>query len=148
MVNTNGEIQDLLTTLNDDPMYVEGANDFEEWTVIENNDITLLNDNEAVYNGILSVLKTTEGVIDGVTLERFGSRLLSLRGQNLDWHLTELAKMYIEEDVMRQLQGYVTDINVIEITTPHPTTSERYSMKIFMSVSTIFGGPYERVIYI
>lgn len=148
MVNTEGEIQDLLTDLNDDPMYVEGANDFEEWTVIENNDITILNDIEALWGGVLSILKTPQGYIDGVTLERFGSRFLSLRGANLDWHTIELAKLYIREDVLAQTQGYIIDIPTIEITQPKPFEEERFSMKIYMEITTTFGGPYSRIFYI
>lgn len=148
MVNTEGEIQDLLTDLNDDPMYVEGANDFEEWTVIENNDIQLLNDIEALWGGVLSILKTPKGYIDGVTLENFGSRLLFLRGANLDWHTIELAKLYIREDVLAQTQGYITEIPTIEITQPKPLEKERFSMKIYMEIITTFGGPYSRIFYI
>ena len=38
MVRSIGEIQDLLTDKSLDDFYIEGANDFEEWTVIEEND--------------------------------------------------------------------------------------------------------------
>ena len=35
MVNTEGEIQDLLTDMGDDTHYVEGAYDFEEWKIFQ-----------------------------------------------------------------------------------------------------------------
>ena len=147
MVNTEGEIQDLLTDMGDDTFYIEGAYDFEEWTVIEDDDITILNDVEALWAAVIGCLKTPQGYIDGVSLEGYGSKLLSLRGVPLDWHMVELAKLYIRETIP-QYQGYILDFPDIEIDLPRPNTAERFSMKIDLTMTTIFGGPYSRTIYI
>lgn len=146
MVNTEGEIQDLLTDMGDDTHYVEGACDFEEWTVI-NDDIEIINDVEALWAAVIGCLKTPQGYIDGVTLENYGSKLLSLRGMPLDWHIKELAKTYIRETIP-QFKGYVLDFPSIEIDLPTPQTNKRFSMKIDLTMTTIFGGPYKRVFYI
>lgn len=147
MVNAEGEIQDLLTDMGDDTFYVEGAYDFEEWTVIEDNDIHFINDVEALWAAVIGVLKTPQGYIDGVNLENYGSKLLSLRGVPLDWHMAELAKVYIRETIP-QFQGYVLEFPSIEITLPNPEVQERFSMKIHMTMTTTFGGPYERTFYL
>lgn len=147
MVNTEGEIQDLLTDMGDDTTYIEGAYDFEEWTIIDNDDIEIINDIEALWAAVIGCLKTPQGYIDGVTLENYGSKLLSLRGMPLDWHIAELAKTYIRETIP-QFQGYVLNFPTIEIDLPTPETSERFSMKIDMTMTTIFGGPYRRVFYL
>lgn len=147
MVNTNGEIQDLLTDMGDDSVYVEGAYDFEEWTVIDKDDIQIINDVEALWAAVIGCLKTPQGYIDGVTLEKYGSKLLSLRGVPLDWHTAELARLYIRETIP-QFQGYVLSFPSIEIDLPTPNTSERFSMKIDMTMKTVFGGPYRRIFYI
>ena len=56
-----GQIQDILTDKSIDSIYVEGANDFEEWTVLVDNefeetnftmlenDIVILEDVEALW---------------------------------------------------------------------------------------------------
>ena len=49
MVRATGDIQDLLTDKSLDDIYIEGANDFEEWTVIEDDDITILENEEALW---------------------------------------------------------------------------------------------------
>lgn len=147
MVNAEGEIQDLLTDMGDDTFYVEGAYDFEEWTVIEDGDIHIINDVEALWAAVIGVLKTPQGYIDGVNLENYGSKLLSLRGVPLDWHMIELAKVYIRETIP-QFQGYVLEFPSIEITLPNPEVQERFSMKIHMTMTTTFGGPYERTFYL
>ena len=146
MVNTEGEIQDLLTDMGDDTHYVEGAYYFEEWTVI-NDDIEIINDVEALWAAVIGCLKTPQGYIDGVTLENYGSKLLSLRGMPLDWHIKELAKTYIRETIP-QFQNYVIDFPEIEIDLPTPQTNERFSMKISLTMTTVFGGPYKRVFYL
>lgn len=146
LVNTDGEVQDLLTDMGDDTFYVEGAHDFEEWTVIDD-DITIINDVEALWAAVIGCLKTPQGYIDGVTLENYGSKLLSLRGVPLDWHIKELAKNYIRETIP-QYQGYVLDFPSIEIDLPNPKINERFSMKIYMTMTTVFGGPYSRTFYI
>ena len=90
MVNVDGRIQDLLTDMGDD-IYVPAAHDHEEWTVIDNNDITILNDVEALWAAIVGVLKTPQGFIDGVNLQSYGSQLPELEGLPLDdWHIREL----------------------------------------------------------
>lgn len=147
MVNVEGEIQDLLTDMGDDSFYVQGAYDFEEYTVINNNDITILNDVEALWAAVIGCLKTPQGYIDGVTLEKYGSKLLSLRGVPLDWHTAELAKLYIRETIP-QYQGYVTAFPTIDIELPNPETYERFSMKIDMTMECVFGGPYRRIFYL
>lgn len=147
MVNAEGEIQDLLTDMGDDIFYVEGAYNFEEWTVIWDNDIQIINDVEALWAAVIGCLKTPLGYIDGVTLEGYGSRLLSLRGVPLDWHTTELAKVYIRETIP-QYQGYVLAFPTIDISLPRPSENERFSMKINMTMTTTFGGPYQRIFYI
>lgn len=141
-----GKIQDLLTDKSLDDVYVEGANDFEEWTVIENDDITILEDVEALWQGIVGTLHTPLGYIDGVTLENYGSKLLQLRGMNLNYHIAELAKVYIR-DTIPQYQGYVLDFPKIKITQPHPKVSQRHTMKIYLEVKSVFGS-FARVMYI
>lgn len=146
MVNTDGEIQDLLTDMGDNHLYVEGAYDFEEYTVIEDDDIIIINDVEALWAAVIGCLKTPLGYIDGVTLENYGSKLLTLRGVNLDWHTAQLAQVYIR-DTIPQFQGYVIDFPNIEIDLPRPEVSERFSMKIDLTMKSIFGS-YTRTFYI
>lgn len=141
-----GDIQDLLTDKSLDDVYIEGANDFEEWTVIENDDITILEDVEALWQGIVGCLHTPQGYIDGVTLENYGSKLLQLRGMNLNYHIAELAKVYIKETIP-QYQGYVIDFPKIKITTPRETPKQRYTMKIYLEVNSVYGY-FARVLYI
>lgn len=141
-----GQIQDLLTDKSLDDIYVEGANDFEEWTVIENDDITILEDVEALWQGIVGTLHTPLGYIDGVTLENYGSKLLQLRGMNLNYHIAELAKVYIR-DTIPQYQGYVLDFPKIKITQPRPKESQRHTMRIYLEVKSVFGS-FARVMYI
>lgn len=140
-----GQIQDLLTDKSLDDIYVEGANDFEEWTVIDN-DITIIEDVEALWQGIVGTLHTPLGYIDGVTLEKYGSKLLQLRGMNLNYHIAELAKVYIR-DTIPQYQGYVIDFPKIKITQPHPNAKQRHTMKIYIEVKSVFGS-FARVFYI
>lgn len=147
MVNIEGEIQDILTDMGDDSFYVQGAYDFEEWTVMEFDDIIIINDIEALWAAVIGCLKTPLGYIDGTTLEGYGSKLLSLRGVPLDWHTAELAKVYIR-DTIPQYQGYVLDFPTIDIDLPNPETHERFSMKIDMTMTSVFGGPYRRTFYI
>lgn len=141
-----GKIQDILTDKSLDDMYVEGANDFEEWTVIENDDIVILEDVEALWQGIVGTLHTPLGYIDGVTLEKYGSKLLQLRGMNLNYHIAELAKVYIR-DTIPQYQGYVTDFPKIKVTQPRPTAKQRHTMKIYIEVKSVFGS-FARVMYL
>lgn len=147
MANANGEIQDLLTDMGDDSVYVQGAYDFEEWTIIEDDDIKIINDVEALWAAVIGCLKTPQGYIDGVTLENYGSKLLTLRGVPLDWHIAELARVYIRETIP-QYQGYVLSFPTIEIDLPTPTEKQRFSMKIDITMETIFGGPYRRIFYL
>lgn len=138
MVRATGEIQDLLTDKSLDDIYVEGANDFEEWTVFEDDDITILEDVEALWQGIVGCLHTPLGYIDGVTLEKYGSKLLSLRGMNLTYEVTKLAEVYIR-DTIPQYQGYVNSFPKIVVTTPRETPQDRFTMKIYMEVDSVFG---------
>ena len=141
-----GDIQDILTDKSLDDIYVEGANDFEEWTVIENDDIIILEDVEALWQGIVGCLHTPLGYIDGVGLEKYGSKLLQLRGMNLNYHIAELAKVYIR-DTIPQYQGYVIDFPKIKITTPRETPQQRHTMKIYLEVNSVYGR-FARVLYI
>lgn len=138
-------IQDLLVDLSDD-VYVEGAIDFEHITVIENDDIRIIENQEALWQSIVNVLSTPLGYIDGVTLEGFGSKLLSLRGTNLNYHIVELAKVYINETIP-QYEGRVYSFPDIKITTPKPSPSQRFSMKIQMTVDSVYG-QFTRTFYI
>lgn len=138
-------IQDLLVDLSDD-VFVEGAIDFEHITVIKNEDISIIENQEALWQSIVNVLSTPLGYIDGVTLEKFGSKLLTLRGQNINYHITELAKVYINETIP-QYEGRVYSFPTIEITAPKPTVKKRFSMKIRMTVDSIYG-PFTRSFYI
>lgn len=146
MTRATGEIQDLLTDKSLDDVYVEGANDFEEWTVIEGDDITILEDIEALWQGIAGCLHTPQGYIDGVTLEGYGSKLLSLRGMNLTYEIKKLAEVYIRATIP-QYQGYVLDFPKIVITAPKPHPKMRYNMKIYLEVDSVFGR-FARTTYI
>lgn len=153
-----GQIQDILTDKSIDSIYVEGANDFEEWTVLVDNefeetnftmvdnDIIILEDVEALWQGIVGTLHTPLGYIDGVTLEGYGSKLLSLRGMNLSYEIAELAKIYIR-DTIPQYQGYVNDFPKIEITLPRENLHKRFTMKIYIEVDSVFGR-FSRTTYI
>ena len=141
-----GKIQDILTDNGLNEVYVEGANNFEEWTVIEDDDIIILEDVEALWQGIIGTLKTPQGKIDGVGLEKYGSKLLSLRGVNLNYHTSELAKVYIRETIP-QFQGYVIDFPSIKITQPRDSPKSRHTMKIALEVKSIFG-TFNRIFYI
>lgn len=159
MTRAVGEIQDILTDKSRSDVYVEGANDFEEWTVIEesfptqdgniitlHDDIVILEDVEALWQGIVGCLHTPQGYIDGVTLENYGSKLLSLRGMNLTYEIVKLAEVYIR-DTIPQYQGYVIDFPKIEITTPRESLHQRYTMKIYIEVKSVFGS-FARTTYI
>lgn len=146
MARASGDIQDILTDKSLDDIYVEGANNFEEWTVIENDDIVILEDVEALWQGIVGCLHTPLGYIDGVTLERYGCKLLSLRGVNLSYEIAELAKVYIRETV-KQFQGYVYSFPKIEITLPKKSIHERFTMQIYIEVDSVYGR-FSRTTYI
>ena len=146
MVRSIGEIQDLLTDKSLDDFYIEGANDFEEWTVIEEDDIIILDDVEALWQGIVGCLHTPQGYIDGVTLENYGSKLLSLRGMNLSYEIAELAKVYIR-DTIPQYQGYVLSFPKIDITLPKKNLHQRFTMQIYIEVDSVFGR-FSRTTYI
>lgn len=141
-----GKIQDLLTDNGLNEIYVEGANNFEEWTVIEDDDITILEDVEALWQAIVGVLKTPQGKIDGVGLENYGSKLLTLRGMNLNYHISELAKVYIKNTIP-QFQGYVIDFPHIKISQPRETPKSRATMRIDLEVKSVFGS-FRRTFYI
>ena len=146
MARATGQIQDILTDKSLDDVYVEGANDFEEWTVIIDDDITILEDIEALWQGIVGCLHTPQGYIDGVTLENYGSQLLSLRGMNLTYEIVKLAEVYIKQTIP-QYQGYVIDFPKIQITAPRKNPKDRYTMKIYIEVDSVFGS-FARVTYI
>lgn len=146
MARATGDIQDILTDKSIDDIYVEGANDFEEWTVLDGDDMVILEDVEALWQGIVGCLHTPQGYIDGVTLERYGSKLLSLRGMNLTYEIVQLAEVYIRETIP-QYQGYVIDFPKIKITTPRDNPHSRFTMKIYIEVKSVFGS-FSRTTYI
>ena len=139
------KIEDLMTDLSQDD-YWEAANDFEEITLILNDDIQIIEDEEALWGCIEGCLKTPTGYVDGVTLEGYGSELLRLRGMNLNYHIAELAKVYIRNTIP-QFEGYVNSFPVIKITKPTPTPKKRFTMKIYLEVDSVFGR-FHRVFYI
>lgn len=147
MITPEGEIQDLLTDICDDMQldYYTNVHNYHETTVIEDNDIEYLNDVEALWAAIVGVLKTEVGVVDGVGLENYGSRLLYLMGENTDWFNAELAKVYIRETVP-QFQGYVLSFPEIEIYEPNPTVKDRMTMIIKITVNSVFG-QFTRTMY-
>ncbi len=148
MITPEGDIQDLLTDICDDEDldYFTNVHDYHETTVIEYDDISYLNDVEALWAAIIGVLKTEVGTVDGVGLENYGSRLLSLIGENTSWFNAELAKVYIRETIP-QFQGYVIDFPSIEVFEPTPETSDRRTMIIKLTVNSIFG-KFTRTFYI
>lgn len=139
MITPEGDIQDLLTDICDDAEsdYFTNVHNYHELTVIED-DIEYLNDVEALWAAIVGVLKTEVGTVDGVGLENYGSRLLSLIGENTSWFNAELAKVYINETIP-QFQGYVLSFPSIEVFEPTPETSDRRTMIIKITVDSIFG---------
>lgn len=160
MTRVLGDIQDLLTDKSREDTIpnkkwnqniewnIFGANDFEEWTVIEEgtDDIVIIEDEEALWQGIVGCLHTPQGYIDGVTLENYGSRLLSLRGVNLSYEIAELAKVYIRETIP-QFQGYVNDFPKIDIKLPKELPHQRFTMQINIEVDSVFGR-FSRTTYI
>lgn len=145
MLVPEGEIQDILTDICDDEFY-DYAYDYHESTVIENNDIEYISDEEALWAAVVGVLKTEIGSVDGVGMENYGSRLLSLMGEHTSWFNAELAKVYIRETIP-QFQGYVLDFPVIDIFEPTPQTYERMSMIIKLTVDSVFGR-FTRTLYL
>lgn len=139
MITPEGDIQDLLTDIcdNAESDYFTNVHNYHELTVIEN-DIEYLNDVEALWAAIVGVLKTEVGTVDGVGLENYGSRLLSLIGEHTSWFNAELAKVYINETIP-QFQGYVLSFPSIEIFEPTPETSDRHTMIIKLTVDSVFG---------
>lgn len=139
MITPEGDIQDLLTDICDDAEsdYFTNVHNYHELTVIED-DIEYLNDVEALWAAIVGVLKTEVGTVDGVGLENYGSRLLSLIGEDTSWFNAELAKVYINETIP-QFQGYVLSFPSIEVFEPTPETSDRRTMIIKITVDSIFG---------
>lgn len=143
---TEGEIQDILTDMGDDTNFYDYIHDYEEITVIEDDDIIYINDEEALWAAIVGVLKTEQGRVDGVTLENYGSRLLTLVGEQNSWFNAELAKVYIRETIP-QFQGYVIDFPTINVYEPTPETYDRMRMIIEITVNSVFG-IFTRKIYI
>ena len=124
----SGEIQDLLTTKNDN--FWPGAIDFDENTVIENDDIVILEDVEALWQGIVGVLHTPRGAIDGVGLEKYGSQVLSLRGMNLTPEIKELAKNSVDESELNiravedVFQGFFCELPVDQFESQNEVVDE------------------------
>lgn len=135
------EIQDLYVE-QDDINFVQGALDFYDITQIKDNDITILNNREALKQGIENLLRTPTGIIDGVGLERFGTDFLTLRGQHPTYHTVELAKKYIQ-DCIPQLQGKVNGIDVQAFNPRKDTQKDdpygRFTMGFILTVDSIYG---------
>ena len=135
------EIQDVLV-YQEDVEFVQGALDFFDKFKIEYDDITILNNREALKQGIENLLRTPTGAIDGVGMERFGTDFLTLRGQHLTYHTAELAKKYIR-DCIPQLQGKVNSIDV-QAFNPRKDTQEidpygRFTMGFILTVDSVYG---------
>ena len=135
------EIQDLLVD-QEDVLFVQGALDFYDNTTIKDDDIIILNNREALKQGIENLLRTPTGVIDGVGMERFGTDFLTLRGQHITYHTVELAKKYIN-DCIPQLQGKVNKIDV-QAFNPRKDTQEedpygRFTMGFILTVDSVYG---------
>lgn len=135
------EIQDLLVH-QDDINFVQGALDFFDITTIEDDDITILNNKEALAQGIYNLLRTPTGVIDGVGMERFGTDFLTLRGQQPTYHTIELAKKYIR-DVLPQLQNKVNKIDIKYVQPAEDSKKidkyKRFSMAFILTVDSVYG---------
>ena len=147
MIKMLGEIQDLLTTKDND-WFTEGALVFDELTVIESDDIIILNDQEALWQCIVGVLHTPIGKIDGVGLEQYGSKLLSLRGMKVNYHIGELAKVFIN-DTIPQFQGKVNSFPKIIINQVSKKDDKyaRFNIRIDLTVDSIYG-VFRRTLYI
>lgn len=135
------EIQDVLV-YQEEIEFVQGALDFFDKFKIEEDDITILNNKEALKQGIENLLRTPTGVIDGVGMERFGTDFLTLRGQKLTYHTAELAKKYIQ-DTIPQLQGKVRKIDV-DTYEPSQFREQidpygRFSMCFILHVDSVYG---------
>lgn len=139
-----GLIQDILMRKDNDTFNI-GAYKFNEETVIISDDIQILHNQEALWQGIVGVLHTPIGVVDGVGMENYGSKILELRGQKVDYHTAELAKLYIQQ-TKSQFQGYVNDFSKIIVKVPKDENS-RYTMRIDIEVDSVFGF-FDRQFYI
>jgi L-lysine 2,3-aminomutase len=128
------EINDLDTYLEDDGTeYHESAYDYFEHVKIINDDINYVGDLYALARGILAVLKTRIGEIDGVGMENFGSRLLTLRGQRVDNLVMDLTKIYINETIP-QFKGRVYSFTILRI-----AQKGRDKIMIHLQADTIYG---------
>lgn len=129
------EVNDLLTDLYpcEDNCYHQGAVDYHEHIIIKNNDIEYVTDLYAVARGIIAVLKTRIGEIDGVGMENFGCRLLELRGVPLNHNVTDLAKTYINQ-IIPQFKGRVINFSDIKI-----KTVDKSKMQIQLTALTVYG---------
>lgn len=136
------EIQDVLV-YQEDVEFVQGALDFFDHYKIENDDITILNNRDALKQGIENLLRTPTGIIDGAgVMSRFGTDFLTLRGQSINYHTVELAKKYIR-DTIPQLQGKVNSID-IQAFNPRKDTQEldpygRFTMGFILTVDSVYG---------
>lgn len=136
------EIQDVLV-YQEDVEFVQGALDFFDHFKIENDDITILNNQEALKQGIENLLRTPTGIIDGAgVMARFGTDFLTLRGQPINYHTVELAKKYIR-DTIPQLNGKVNSIE-IDVFNPRDDTKNidpygRFTMGFILTVDSVYG---------
>lgn len=128
------EINDIETDLHYyGEKYHEGAVDYFEPVIIFDNDINYLEDIEALGRGIINVLKTRIGEIDGVGMETMGSRLLTLRGQVLNNHTTDLATVFINE-IIPQFNGKIIEFSDIKV-----MQKDRSKIAITFNALTIYG---------
>lgn len=125
----------------------DGSISFNEEILVIDDDISYDQDAEALWSSICNVLRTPLGAVNGVGMERFGSRLLELRGMNMNYHIAELAKVYIN-DTISQYQNRVYSFDEIKISNPTFNGMKRGDkMKIVLTVNSVYGR-FTRTLYI
>ena len=86
-------------------LYVDITEDgYHEYTIIQENDIVLIPEAEALWQGFKHEALCPLGVIDGVGMENYGCRLLETRGMPLNDLLIELQNTYIRQLVPKYSQ--------------------------------------------
>ena len=64
--------------------------------------------------------------------------VVTVEFMNLTYEVTKLAEVYIRETIP-QYQGYVKSFPKIVVTTPRESPQDRFTMKIYMEVDSVFG---------
>lgn len=130
-------IQDLYTDINvDDDIRIPG---FHEVTLIIDNDIQIINNEEALWQGFKGEVLTPLGVIDGVGMENYGCRLLETRGMPLTDLIIQLQNTYIRALIQKYPQ--INDIPKIR------TFVDRHRVLKVCFLDTIYG-QFERELYL